>query len=811
MAALCAALLLCALCPDRELCAQDLPALARDNAVSSGTLPNGIRYYLVQNAAGFGVSDIALVRRNATDFPKDFRMDSVWRFKGDFPSRNRLAPGPDGHVSREGDALVISLRNVPMAHNPALADSVLLYMMALVERTSDERNSADNVIIMAGDFNVADVTAKLNTLSMMVPAGKSAGNGEAYAWQESPGRNYVTGRSRDGRACARLEFRAPRLPAKSMETAIPVVAEEMALELGELMKSRLEAALKRAGVRYSDIRSVFRSSADGPSDEIHSIEIVTTDEDLLKVACVLAAEVDHASSGDFSLEEYSSVMSALTAGFERNMQLNPGRTNEEWVRLCISACLYGAGIPTGSECVSLVSRRQVEPARKLESFNSYAGAVMTMDHDLKLSCLFAGQPAFDHSVLKEAVDACIPEVDVLPEVKPFSVDSLPGEGLKSKSSMKSEPLSGGTLLTYPGGLRVIYRKMNTGGLLHYRFTLPGGTAMLKLPENVTSDMVSEIFSSMGMLGMSATRADRFFMANGLQMKREITPSAIRISGTSGGKDLALVARALSAVANESDSLDAEDVRYRLGGRHAVDVAPEFIRELDSWLHQRFLACGSALLVLAGEMEPLDVQKELNLYMSRFHYPATRLKETAVKAAGPPLEIAVRTVPGARAAAMIEAEVSCPATLDNLFAGIACRMALEDEIAELSPLYARADSRLDLGGDRLRLSVYVTGEQNALTGEEMAAVAGQAMERLAKGSVDGKRMEIYKARIGKMLASLQARPEYWLEAITLRYLDGKDFSTTAAERVKALAPAAVSGIFSEIKPASRAETYYKPAK
>ena len=45
---------------------------------------------------------------------------------------------------------------------------------------------------------------------------------------------------------------------------------------------------------------------------------------------------------------------------------------------------------------------------------------------------------------------------------------------------------------------------------------------------------------------------------------------------------------------------------------------------------------------------------------------------------------------------------------------------------------------------------------------------------------------YKYRVERHLSQKKNRPEYWVDALNLRYLDGKDFTTGAEAKIKAIA-------------------------
>ena len=172
--------------------AQNLPVMAPDKAVKTGTLPNGTSYYIVSNQAIKGMADFALVQKTGTDNLDDtssFKAVSIarealsvlprsgGRSVQDFFMSHGVNPGRDGFVNVAGDATEYRFSNV-LISKPEVLDSALLVLLDMVDRVSDAEDPflkkwyapSDQVIIVAGDVDASSVADKMKMISYMTPS-----------------------------------------------------------------------------------------------------------------------------------------------------------------------------------------------------------------------------------------------------------------------------------------------------------------------------------------------------------------------------------------------------------------------------------------------------------------------------------------------------------------------------------------------------------------------------------------------------------------------------------------------------------------
>ena len=55
------------------------------------------------------------------------------------------------------------------------------------------------------------------------------------------------------------------------------------------------------------------------------------------------------------------------------------------------------------------------------------------------------------------------------------------------------------------------------------------------------------------------------------------------------------------------------------------------------------------------------------------------------------------------------------------------------------------------------------------------------------------LKMFKARLKNEIATEMKDPSYWVDAIVLRYLDGKDLSTGYASKIDSVTPAKVQAV------------------
>ena len=176
--------------------AQDLPVLTPDPAVKQGSLPNGMKYYLVSNPSVKGFADFALVQKTGTaTVPDSGAVRSVEiakealahlpRMGGKSPQAWLAAHGvtttAEGFINISSDATVFRLHDVPLSAAKNLADSTILLLMSITDRVSvtddqfvkDWYSPSDQALIVSGDIDVNAMASMITSLCYMTPVVES--------------------------------------------------------------------------------------------------------------------------------------------------------------------------------------------------------------------------------------------------------------------------------------------------------------------------------------------------------------------------------------------------------------------------------------------------------------------------------------------------------------------------------------------------------------------------------------------------------------------------------------------------------------
>ena len=185
--------------------AQNLPVLDQDPAIKTGTLPNGMSYYIVSNPSVKGVADFALVQRtglsNIVDTvdsgdPVRIARNALAGLRRigptspqDFLVSHGAVPGRDGFVKVTDAATEYHFADMILS-KPAVLDSAILLILDIADRAATAEDPflahwyspSDQAFILSGDVNVSDVEYKLRTLSLMTPA-KASLTRKDYVWE----------------------------------------------------------------------------------------------------------------------------------------------------------------------------------------------------------------------------------------------------------------------------------------------------------------------------------------------------------------------------------------------------------------------------------------------------------------------------------------------------------------------------------------------------------------------------------------------------------------------------------------------------
>lgn len=745
--------------------AQDLPLLPEDPAVYHAVMPDGLSCYVAENPYVKGFSDYSIVCRGS------------------------------GRV-------LFSMRDVPSS-DEAAADSVLIRMMKEVEASAIPSGLA---VIACGDLNAGDILRKLRYMSYMIPA---SGQVEGRSFQ-SDGQSEVMFEILRDSVChlstAVARWNSPRTPKSLMNTVQTAVYDKTVHELGTVVCRRVRKGLRDSGIPVADVSFRHIGSMNMVSDESFRFEVTVKDTDIAEAENVLKAalaSVDShgASAGELMLAEqvYFKELSDSERGFDR--------TNAAYVQMCTRAFLINAPLSSSAQRLDFLTSKSLSAKSREQIFSGIASALIDMPSD----------------TIADIPNAYFDLSDTL---------SFPSPGPKVKiRSSKKEPLSGGVVWTFSNGFRVLYRKMPTDGVLHYSLAMNGGYAGIPDLASGEGAFMSDYLDLCRISGMKAQDFKRTLQLSGITMDSQVNLSNVMISGQVRDGNAALLMKALLAVANERTA-DQDAVAYHIESeRLRLSHAPKDLRGvIDSLmcpdyvyspykssknLSEGFAAKAEALsaqmsskmndgvLVLVGDVDETDLKKAILPYVGGFRTREVLPKRTVVQYQ-PVSGSMTYNVSGSHDMMAVAISSRLPMTAENYMAAEMAALVLERVVSDaLKPYGVQVQlrhARRIYPEDRLSIMIMVHGDVT----QDVSGALRRAVAGASEGDVEAGYVAACKAYMKHKCAVRMNEPEYWLHAMAMRYLDGKDYTTGYAARIDAVSENDIRKILDLLEKGSRIE-------
>ena len=730
--------------------AQDLPLIPEDAAVKRAVMPDGLSCYVADNPYVKGFADYAL-------------------------------------VCRESGKALLNLSDVPTTDG-SLTDSTLIRIMYKVDSLG---RPASLAVIACGDLRADEVLKKLRYMSFMIPAGGQAPTPEFISEGHSPVSFTMSGDTLKGLSTVRAQWTSPRTPQALAMTTQTAVYDKAVHELGAVVCSSVRKTLRDKSVPVADVTFSHVGSMDTMSDERFSFEVTVRDtcaaeaENALKAA-LASVDAYGASSSELLMAEnvyFKSVESGMN-GYER--------TNAAYVQMCTRACLMDAPLSASAQRLAYLRSKEVSPEDRERIFALISSALIDM------------QPADSISDLKTYLNAS----DTM---------AFPSEGPKVGMRMaRKEHLSGGVVWTFSNGFRVVYKKMPTAGKLYYRLALNGGYGDIKELAKGEGAYISDYLGLCNISGMKARDFVNVLQLSGITMEAQVNLSNVLISGTAGDSDAPLLMRALLAVANErvpdenaiayyieceklrlmnksadlkglTDSLMCPDYKY-YSYKSASDIPVDLASKAESLLQRVSAKMNDGVLVLIGDMYESDLKKAILPYVGAFRTREAASRKTAVYYQ-PVSGSMSYSAEGERDALVVNMSAGMPMTAENYMAAEMSSMVLRHILAEAIEPYG-VDLHLDYTrriypDDRFNVVLMVTTRDGAPMPQEVLASVRHAISGASGSDMDANYISACKEYMKHKYAMQMKEPEYWLHAVAMRYLDGKDYTTGYASKIDAV--------------------------
>lgn len=817
--------------------AQTLPTLPNASSIRTGTLGKSDSYYLVSDKSISGKADFALVTEAVTDVSV---LEDLPHFDGVEPwmmlARGGSDTGPAGWFSRGQKGSLFHFRNIPSG-DKVRRDSTLLLLFDLMAEIPGR-----HAVIIAGDIDAESTAKDLGIFSMMLPA-PSESESEAYKW--TPGTApEVTVSPSEGLPYVEAGWRAVRIPEEQMHTIIPYITEQYASELGEVVSRRIERSLRSRHIPFGEVTSHYLGSARTDGDEIWSVRVTAPEGSLLAVSRTIASALSSVARDGVTSAEYIDAHDAFSAR-RSSLASRPVRDNGEYVEKCASAFLRGSDLASRESVEKYFSLRTMPDSTQLRLFNSYSSALLAPEGNMSLS--FRTDSAFftPANALAEFRHAWAGAPAAPASYDASAPDTLGLSSHAGKTRIKGEqpdPISGGTMWTTPSGIKVIWRHMDTPGVVRWGWLLKGGYAGFDSIGPGEGAFLSDLLSLYTVGGLSASGFADMLESNGIALSAGVSLTGIRFEGSVPPSKLDLLLRVLVSLSRErlpdeaafSDYLAAE--RFRLRGplplqdrlktmihpddrytpvKLAENLKDDLQERAEAYFEDRFSRVDEGVLVFAGDIEEAELRRILSRHLGNFRTSSSR--KGTVRITRPTLSgTVVHTAEGSPES--ISTLISLPLnyTGENRMAAYMAATMLRDRLAvEMVPWGISVGFRTEVSAfPDERFDLYLTGTrvpegsvpECLLRPDLSEAVAAWRAVLKDAGSMtpSASVLKTFKSALVAEIASELKDPEGIVEAVLIRYADGKDVVTRYKERIEAVTDARVKEILSAFSSAARVE-------
>ena len=835
--------------------AQQLPSLPAASGVVSGTLPNGIAFYLVSNPSSKGRADFALVQKGpAREESSRAALADLPHFQGERPYQflAKLGVGYNnfGYLRSTEASTTYYFRDVPI-DQAAVRDTTLLLLFDISETCPYEQ-----ALIVCGDIDKNTIRERMNVFSMMVTSRSRIPEPEPYEWNPSdtPVFRFIGAAPQD-EASLTVRYSSPRTPREAMNTAQPLVTGLFAEELGVIFKDRVERAFRSLDIPLAQAAARYRGSDRGPGAELYSFTVTVGRDDLVRATETIGAVLGELDAHGASLSEFQGAKDRFLSS------LAPaGRTvpNEEWVEKCSSAFLYGAGLADPAFVRDFFTSRNIASQRELELFNDFVSALLDPSKALTLryvspsGSLAEGPLGAAFAAGLSAGAGCSGH-----EYSTNPSDTLGLYVTKVKSKVRhtvSEPMTGGELWTFANGMRVIVkRSVEQKGMFTYGFLLNGGFSDVPSLAQGEGGFIADMLMLNDIGGLSGPSFRRMLESNGIGMEAAVSLTDLRLTGRAPSPRLELLLKSLATLSRERsvnrdayeyyrksemlrlsvdrkqhdginavvDSIMCPDYRY-MTGKHPSGLSDDLPERAAEYFEGVFSRCNDGVLVLVGDLDPYALKKILPRYMGAFvtgGRPSAR----------PQVDFNLRSgwstytvdsedsIAGSGEPCITVAESAVlPFTLERYYSFRVAAMELKKHLAlALAPMgmYAEVSDDLELfPAERMTLRIVCRpSEEDGLPAdvvpEDPLRVLGVVRGALAEFSAKGPSAASLAASKATFLAGLESRmsdPESFVEAAMVRYSLGKDMVTGYKSKAGAVTAASVREILSALDSGSKVE-------
>ncbi|MCF0174835.1 MAG: hypothetical protein HUJ95_05795 [Bacteroidales bacterium] len=482
-----------------DLHSQRIISLPADGAISNGTLPNGISYYIIPVTSEGKTADFTMVQRTM-DIASELEsgreaLDSVSCFRSrrpiDFLADNGIFYSSQGYVYPTEKGVVYSFKDVPTVRGDAVVDSLLLMMNNVIASKSREVALSDFAIIVSGDIAKDKIFEKLKMLSLTIPPE----NAEKVVYPQVPRDTSASSSVNFSiipsvRTRVEMECTYPRNGYKNNETILPLVSDKMSTEVTILLDARINSYLFLQGIPYSSISSNYVGYQDQGGDTKYRFSVFTDDEHVEQVIEGFSKMFSTTRKNGVPLEEIKAAESIFYEVF-RSYSNKSGK--ESYTKLCLNAFLYNASLSSMQTRYDYLIQRPLKDSLHVRLFNRYLTQLYRRPSmSVKV---YTGRTDLDKDSLATRFLEAWEEVDTsyvalrLPDIK-IAEPSKRKVLTPYSSKQSSIPCS---KYIFSNGLTVYYKKLSSAKDFTYKYYFPDALSSAADIVNKEGAFFSDLF------------------------------------------------------------------------------------------------------------------------------------------------------------------------------------------------------------------------------------------------------------------------------------------------------------------------------
>jgi len=596
--------------------AQTVPA-----GFKSGKLPNNATYYIVPNNSAKGYADIALVqkgntgkedvRKSLSDLPH-FKKRKPYEFLG----KLGIGYGRSGYARFSRYSISYRLPDVPM-WNQNVTDSVLLAVFDLMQSYESEQ-----ALVVCGDVNTEKLLERMQTLSMFVTPRKPLMDQPKAVWSETDSLVFECSRTRDPRiGQIDLTFFSPRLSESLMGTNQPLVLELFARQLEGILRRRINDAFSFANVPLVSLNITHVSCMEDSDSELFRISVKTYKDQIAPAIQYLGTIMANASINGFVPEEINATGRAIAFNLAEKAAQG-SISNERYTNMCTFSYLLGSPLITRNDVDNFVSGNVLPVGSGLPLMNRYAAALIHPDRNVTLH---VGSPDFI-SDQRDSLVGCFNAgwkigQGMVKRMYP-QIDStrLIGHSM-SKMKVKEtavDPITGGKILTFQNGFKVLFCKSPLGTKFLYGFTVRGGSTTIPGLTEDEKSLIGEMFNMYGLEGMAPSSFRTMLLRNGIRMAADVTASEMTLRGFAPIDNLNIVLKTVLSMSN-AKSFYYRDYNYWRSCRKFdnYDLSNDYPKKVDQYYTRQLSSFSNGMLILVGDFDEIEMTEILSYYAGLF--------------------------------------------------------------------------------------------------------------------------------------------------------------------------------------------------